>query len=737
MAAMEVSSASPPGFMAASSHSQHGSPSSGPSNKRKRRPAGTPDPDAEVVSLSPKTLMESDRYVCEICNQGFQRDQNLQMHRRRHKVPWKLLKRATPEVRKRVYVCPEPSCLHHDPCHALGDLVGIKKHFRRKHSTEKQWKCDKCSKGYAVQSDYKAHLKTCGTRGHCCACGRVFSRVESFIEHQDTCTVAKEKASLGDSDVSASPSSNLHFLLLGGQSTGSSGVTTATTRGGGHYPPPTFTPSSPDLHHPGSASVMSTRSLFEPSSSSRSPPPPPSHRCPEQRHELQLMPTNSDPGRVFTLPTSYNTMLANKSASLQPISNVYRFVSRPSSVLDDCLKNSTMMVPGRKCHDGDRASPGEESRLQLSIGLSTSSDDPVDTYEAKPRSPWREERLLHHQQHHHPSLGAGHGAMNAAATVGTDLRLSSPLMAEFADRGKQILLERQARGGGLMFGANELNRLVQLESAAMRGNKDNTSIHTTSNSAGFYLYNGMLLHNHHHDHRHHLDATTRQRAAAAAAEMHLWPQQRSIPQVPQGGGGGGGGGVCFPAPGGGMMMLRVNDSLLHRAGSSIQQQQQQRYQHDQMEHEERSKRHLSDLKLEQLRHEARTQLRLSTSDSSAAASSLASRGHGTDHSSDHLHGKYQIVGQAVNGDQVGESSDDHPVAQQRQAAVFGKNIMAAQSHEESNYATSVTINNNSNSNNKNRDSGSQSGTTSNSDSNSNSNASTGQVESLTAATTSL
>ncbi|KAI9080046.1 hypothetical protein K1719_037979 [Acacia pycnantha] len=84
-------------------------------NKRKRRPAGTPDPDAEVVSLSPKTLLESDRYVCEICNQGFQRDQNLQMHRRRHKVPWKLLKRETPAARKRVFVCPEPTCLHHDP----------------------------------------------------------------------------------------------------------------------------------------------------------------------------------------------------------------------------------------------------------------------------------------------------------------------------------------------------------------------------------------------------------------------------------------------------------------------------------------------------------------------------------------------------------------------------------------------------------------------------------------------
>lgn len=164
--------------------------------KRKRRPAGTPDPDAEVVSLSPNTLLESDRYICEICNQGFQRDQNLQMHRRRHKVPWKLLKRENLEVKKRVFVCPEPSCLHHDPCHALGDLVGIKKHYRRKHSSNKQWVCEKCSKGYAVQSDYKAHLKTCGTRGHSCDCGRVFSRVESFIEHQDTCTVRYAKPEL-------------------------------------------------------------------------------------------------------------------------------------------------------------------------------------------------------------------------------------------------------------------------------------------------------------------------------------------------------------------------------------------------------------------------------------------------------------------------------------------------------------------------------------------------------------
>ncbi|CAH1419602.1 unnamed protein product [Lactuca virosa] len=77
------------------------------------------------------------------------------MHCRHHKVPWRLLKRDSPEVKKRVSVCPEPTCLHHDPFHALGDLVGMKNHFRRKQNNNKQWVCEKFSKGYAVQPDYK------------------------------------------------------------------------------------------------------------------------------------------------------------------------------------------------------------------------------------------------------------------------------------------------------------------------------------------------------------------------------------------------------------------------------------------------------------------------------------------------------------------------------------------------------------------------------------------------------
>lgn len=133
------------------------------------------DPDSEVIALSPKTLLATNRFVCEICSKGFQRDQNLQLHRRGHNLPWKLRQRTSKDVRKRVYVCPETTCVHHEPSRALGDLTGIKKHFCRKHG-EKKYKCDRCSKKYAVQSDCKAHMKTCGSREYRCDCGTLFSR---------------------------------------------------------------------------------------------------------------------------------------------------------------------------------------------------------------------------------------------------------------------------------------------------------------------------------------------------------------------------------------------------------------------------------------------------------------------------------------------------------------------------------------------------------------------------------
>ncbi|KAK9670047.1 hypothetical protein RND81_13G173200 [Saponaria officinalis] len=139
--------------------------------------------------------MATNRFICEVCNKGFQREQNLQLHRRGHNLPWKLKQKSTKDpVRKKVYLCPEPSCVHHDAARALGDLTGIKKHYSRKHG-EKKFKCEKCSKRYAVQSDWKAHSKTCGTREYRCDCGTLFSRRDSFITHRAFCdALAQESA---------------------------------------------------------------------------------------------------------------------------------------------------------------------------------------------------------------------------------------------------------------------------------------------------------------------------------------------------------------------------------------------------------------------------------------------------------------------------------------------------------------------------------------------------------------
>nr|GMC54232.1 protein indeterminate-domain 2-like [Ipomoea batatas] len=161
-------------------------------SKRKRSLPGTPDPDAEVIALSPKSLLATNRFVCEICSKGFQRDQNLQLHRRGHNLPWTLKQRGG-KPKRRVYVCPETTCVHHHPSRALGDLTGIKKHFCRKHG-EKKFKCERCSKKYAVRSDWKAHSKTCGTKEYRCDCGTIFSRKDSFITHRAFCDALAQES---------------------------------------------------------------------------------------------------------------------------------------------------------------------------------------------------------------------------------------------------------------------------------------------------------------------------------------------------------------------------------------------------------------------------------------------------------------------------------------------------------------------------------------------------------------
>ncbi|KAI7743391.1 hypothetical protein M8C21_003574 [Ambrosia artemisiifolia] len=209
-------SSSPPPSLAPLIHDTitNPNPTSSNSTKRKRSQAGNPDPDAEIIALSPKSLMATNRFLCEICKKGFQRDQNLQLHRRGHNLPWKLKQRNKLEVvRKKVYICPETSCVHHDPSRALGDLTGVKKHFSRKHG-EKTWKCERCSKKYAVKSDWKAHSKICGTREYKCDCGTIFSRKDSFITHRAFCDpVTQENSRMASFAMiqNPNPNPNLNF----------------------------------------------------------------------------------------------------------------------------------------------------------------------------------------------------------------------------------------------------------------------------------------------------------------------------------------------------------------------------------------------------------------------------------------------------------------------------------------------------------------------------------------------
>ncbi|KAL1061151.1 hypothetical protein V6Z11_1Z041600 [Gossypium hirsutum] len=104
-----------------------------PLSKKKRNLPGNPDPETEVIALSPKTLLATNRFICEICNKGG------------HNLPWKLKQRTNKED------------------------------------------------AYAVQSDWKSHSKICGTREYRCDCGNLFSRRDSFITHRAFCDALAEE----------------------------------------------------------------------------------------------------------------------------------------------------------------------------------------------------------------------------------------------------------------------------------------------------------------------------------------------------------------------------------------------------------------------------------------------------------------------------------------------------------------------------------------------------------------
>ncbi|VFR03654.1 unnamed protein product [Cuscuta campestris] len=175
------------------------------------------------------------RFACEICKKGFPREQNLQLHRRSHNLPWKLKQSAAGKPkRRRLYICPETTCARHHPSRALGDLTGIKKHFHRKHG-EKVFRCERCGKKYATDCDWKAHSKTCGTREYHCLCGTLFSRKDSLNMHRAYCdaiademgnkgaappSTAESSSSLPASTGVLSPGLSFHSADMGGNQSG-------------------------------------------------------------------------------------------------------------------------------------------------------------------------------------------------------------------------------------------------------------------------------------------------------------------------------------------------------------------------------------------------------------------------------------------------------------------------------------------------------------------------------------
>ncbi|XP_065857112.1 protein indeterminate-domain 5, chloroplastic-like [Euphorbia lathyris] len=333
-----------------------------PPPKKKRNQPGNPNPDAEVIALSPKTLMATNRFICEVCNKGFQREQNLQLHRRGHNLPWKLKQKTTKEVKRKVYLCPEPTCVHHDPSRALGDLTGIKKHYSRKHG-EKKWKCEKCSKRYAVQSDWKAHSKTCGTREYRCDCGTLFSRRDSFITHRAFCdALAQESAR--------------HPTSLGSHLYGNNHMSLGLSQVGSQIP------SLQDQNHPstdmlrlGNAGGPKFEHIISPSNSSSM------HTMPSSAFFMSDGNQSSYPNKhlhgLMQLHDLHSTTTNNNNSNNNPsASNLFNlsFFSNTNSGSDNTNSSSTFMNPNNPYgNSGQGTTTGLFSNIgdHVSSGLSS------------------------------------------------------------------------------------------------------------------------------------------------------------------------------------------------------------------------------------------------------------------------------------------------------------------------------------------------------------------------------
>ncbi|WOK93139.1 hypothetical protein Cni_G01832 [Canna indica] len=77
-------------------------------------------------------LLAASNFVCEVYGKEFRRDQNLQIHRRGHNLPWSFSAKKAPSdatevarARWWVYVCSEPSCVHHNPVMTASPILAM------------------------------------------------------------------------------------------------------------------------------------------------------------------------------------------------------------------------------------------------------------------------------------------------------------------------------------------------------------------------------------------------------------------------------------------------------------------------------------------------------------------------------------------------------------------------------------------------------------------------------------